>query len=466
MASITSRSVQMDVDVIVIGSGQAGVPLATRLARDGKRVVLAERDQPGGTCVNYGCTPTKTMMASAQAAHDARRAASLGVDVGEVRVDLSRVVARKDAMVHEWRASVEKSIAGAGERLTLVRAHARFTGERQVEMGGATYRAETVIVNTGARPAVPPLDGLDGVPWLDNRRVMELTELPVHLLVLGGGYVGCEFAQMFRRFGSRVTIVGSAAHLLDREDADVSEAVQDAFGAEGIEMVLGASAKSVARDGAGVRLRLEDGREMEGSHLLVAVGRKPNTDDLGCEAAGIRLTERGAIEVDDRFATSAEGVYAVGDVTGGPQFTHTAWDDGRILFDLLQGTGRRTAAGRTIPYAVFTDPQVARAGLSETDARKDGVAYELATMPFSAIARAWETGRSAGMMKLLLDPQTERILGVTIVGAEAGELLHAFVPLMQSGTSARAIVDAEFVHPTFAEGVQSLVMRLPRYKLS
>lgn len=456
----------MDCDVIVIGSGQAGVPLAARLAEAGRTVVLAERGELGGTCVNYGCTPTKTMIASARAAHVARTAGALGVEVGDVRVDLSAVVDRKDAMVRQWREGVAARLERAGSRLTLVRGHARFTGPGRVRIDGDEYAAETVIVNTGARPVEPPIEGLRSVPWLDNTGLMELRTPPRHLVVIGGGYVGCELAQAFRRFGSAVTVLDHNAHLLAHEDADLSESVEAAFRAEGLELRLGTEVRRVEPGASGwVRVTLEEGGVVEGSHLLVATGRRPNTDDLGAEAAGLELDDRGAIVTDDRYGTSVEGVYAVGDVMGGAQFTHASWDDHRILFDLLQGDDRRTRASRLIPYAVFTDPQLARVGLSEREAVRRGVPHESATMPFERVARARETGRTAGVLKVLIDPDNARILGAGIVGAEAAELIHLFVAVMSARASARALVDAEMVHPTFAEGVQTLVMQLDRYAL-
>lgn len=294
---------------------------------------------------------------------------------------------------------------------------------------------------------------------------MDLRELPAHLIILGGGYIACEFGQMFRRFGSAVTLVERGPHLLGREDEDIWSALEQVFRTEGIGLQFGATAAQVSRAGAELALQLASGQKLRGSHLLVAVGRTPNTDDLAGERAGIRLDRGGFVAVDDHYCTSAPGVYAVGDVTGGPQFTHTAWDDHRLLFDLLQGRGTRGRAGRHIPSVVFTDPQVARVGLSERQARALGIAYEVATMPFGGIARAIEVDETAGTMKVLLDPSTERVLGAALVGLEAGELLHIFVNLMQAGASARAIVDAEQAHPTLAEGIQSLVMRLPRYRL-
>jgi len=456
----------MDVDAIVIGSGQAGVPLATRLAASGKKTVLAERSRLGGTCINYGCTPTKTMVASARAAHVARTAGRLGVHAEAVRIDLPAIVARKDAMVRQWREGVEGRIAAAGDRLRLVKGHARFTGEREIEVEGARYRGQIVVINTGVRPASPDVEGLAALPWLDNRRIMELTELPGHLIVLGGGYIGCEFAQMFRRFGSAVTVVQRGPHLLDREDPDVAEAVEGVFRSEGIELILDARVRLAAAQQRDLAIVLENGRKIAGSHILAAVGRRPNTDDLACERGNVALDAKGFVKVDDQYRTSAKGVYAVGDVTGGPQFTHTSWDDHRILFDLLMGRPARSRSGRVIPSVVFTDPQVASVGLNEREAKARGVRHEVARMPFGSIARALETDEMAGILKLIIDPDSERILGANVVGAEGGELIHTFAALMQAGATARAIVDVEIAHPTFAEGLQSVAMRLPRYALS
>jgi pyruvate/2-oxoglutarate dehydrogenase complex dihydrolipoamide dehydrogenase (E3) component len=456
----------MTFDTIIIGGGQAGVPLAERLARAGQRVLLVERSRLGGTCVNYGCTPTKTMVASARAAHVARTARRLGVEVEAVRVDFAAVVARKDAVVAQWRAGLERRLAAAGERLSIVCGHARFVGGREIEVDGQRHGANVIVLNVGVRPSLPAVAGLDRLPWLDNRRVMELTELPTHLVILGGGTIGCEFAQMFRRFGARVTVIDDNRHLLAREDEDISAEVEQVFRGEGIDLVLGATVARAEGGPGKAALVLEGGARVEGSHLLVATGRRPNTDDLGCDAAGIELDARGFIKVNDHYRTSAPGVYAVGDVTGGPQFTHTSWDDHRLLFEVLMGRPGRGRSGRVIPYTVFVDPQVAGVGLTERQALERGVPFQLAAMPFGNIARAIEVDEPAGKLKLLVDPATERILGASIVGAEAGELIHVFAVLMQAGAPARAIVDMECVHPTFAEGLQSVVMRLDRYALS
>jgi pyruvate/2-oxoglutarate dehydrogenase complex dihydrolipoamide dehydrogenase (E3) component len=464
----------MHFDVIILGSGQAGIPLTERLTRHGRTVLLVERAQVGGTCVNYGCTPTKTMVASARAAHVARTSGRLGVETGEVRVDFAAVRRRKDQIVRHWRDGLFAHIREAGDRLRLVEGSARFVGEREIEVQNERHQADIVIVNAGVRPALPPVPGLAAVPWLDNHRLMELKALPAHLLVLGGGYIGCEFGQMFRRFGSRVTIVDRNPHLLHREEPELSHAIEEVFRKEGIDLRLGVSVKAVAHTSGDNENDNENENEivletasgkLGGSHLLVALGRRPNTDDLGCQAAGIQLDARGYIVADDHYQTSAKNVYAVGDILGGPQFTHTSWDDHRLLFDHLLGRGLRGRRDRLIPHSVFTDPQVAAVGLTESEAKARQLPYEVAQVPFGEIARAIETDETDGVLKILIDPASQKILGASIVGAQAGELIHIFVALMEAGASVRAIVDAEFVHPTFAEGVQAVVMRLPRYAL-
>ncbi|MFO7767647.1 MAG: mercuric reductase [bacterium] len=455
----------MKVDVIIIGSGQAGSPLATRLAGSGQQVVLIERAYLGGTCVNYGCTPTKTIIASARAAHAARGAGRLGVETGPVSVDFEAVMARKDRIVEQWRSGVERSIESE-DGVLLVRGHGRFTGPSTVEADGRVFTAGTIIINTGARAALPPIDGLADVEWMDNADILELTALPPHLLIVGGGYIGCEFGQAFRRFGAEVTIVGRPHHLLPREDTEISQALEEVFDAEGIDLRLGRTARSVRPDGDEIVMSLDDGSEIRGSRLLIAAGRRPNTEDLGCEEAGVERDERGFVEVDEYYRTSVDSIYAAGDVTGGPQFTHTAWDDHRLLFDVLVDDGTRGRDDRLIPSTVFTDPQVARVGLNETEAEEQGIDFEVASMPFGHIARAIEVDETAGFMKVLIDPSTERVLGASIVGSEAGELVHIFTALMAADAPARTIVEMEAAHPTFAEGMQSLVMKLDRYRLS
>jgi pyruvate/2-oxoglutarate dehydrogenase complex dihydrolipoamide dehydrogenase (E3) component len=452
----------MEWDVIVIGAGQTGGPLSARLAEAGKRVLLAERKHVGGTCSNYGCTPTKTLIASARAAHVARTAARLGIHA-DVRVDFQAVIRRKNELVQQWRQGTERRLARAGESLVLKRAHARFVDTHEVEVDGERHRAKTLVIDVGARPAIPRIEGLDRVAWLDNATVMELDEVPEQLVVLGGGYIGCELGQAFRRFGADVTIIDRNEHLLAREDEDVSQVIADVFAQEGISVRLGTEVRRVGMNRDAIEVETSNGSTIAGTHLLVAVGRQPNTHDLGCEAAGVELDQLGYIRVNDRYETNVPGVYASGDVTGGPQFTHTAWDDHRLLYDIILGNVRRTRQDRLIPHATFTDPQVAGIGLTERAAREQNVAYELATFPFGNIARAIETDERSGLLKVLLDPATERIIGATIVGAEAAELIHILLATIAAGAKAQTLVDAEFVHPAFAEGVQSALMRLSRY---
>lgn len=450
-------------DVLILGSGQAGVPLAARFAKLGKRVGIVERGDPGGTCVNVGCTPTKTMVASARAAHVARTAGRLGVRISDVQVDFGAVIARKDEIVKRWRNGIEKRLSGEG--ITLIRGHARFVGPKKVDVSGQHIDAETIIVNVGARPNVPAIAGIEAAK--NSSEIMNLTVLPKHLVVLGGGYIGCEFGQMFRRFGSAVTIVDHNLHLLSREDSEVSTELESVFRREGIDLRLGADVTAISQHPEGPIVSLKDQTTLRATHVLSAVGRIPNTDDLGCSAAGITTDARGYIQVDDRFATSSPGVYAVGDVTPGPQFTHNAWDDHRLLFDhLVNGSGNQARSGRLVPYSVFTDPHVAGVGMSEKEARDAGLDIEVATMKFGDIARAIEMDETAGVMKLVIEAKTERILGARIMGVEAAELIHVFVVLMQAGATASALASVQCVHPALAEGLQSLVMRLPRYALT
>jgi pyruvate/2-oxoglutarate dehydrogenase complex dihydrolipoamide dehydrogenase (E3) component len=456
----------MRYDVVIIGTGQAGVPLATRLAAAGRRVLIVERGAPGGTCVNTGCTPTKTIIASARAAHVARTAGRLGVRARDVEVDFAAVIARKDAIVARWRKGVERRLAEAGDNLRFVRGHARFVAERTIEVDGDRHEGDQVVINVGARAAVPSVDGLVGVPWLDSTRLLDLHDLPRHLLVLGGGYIGCELGQTYRRLGSAVTIVDPSPHILHREDPDVSEALQAAFAKEDITLLLGKRVERASRAGDDILVGLADRSEVKGSHILVSTGRRPNTDDLGCAAGGVALDERGTIEVDEQYQTTAPGTYAVGDCTPGPQFTHVSWDDHRVLYDVLTGRPARRRSDRIVPFTVFTDPQVAGVGLSAGEAVARNIAAEVATMPFGKIARAIETDETDGIVKILVDPSSDRILGARIVGADAGELIHVFAVLMQAHASARAIVDGEYAHPTFAEGLQTALMKLPRYALS
>jgi len=456
----------LHVDALVVGSGQGGGPLAGALARAGRRTVLIERRHIGGTCINEGCTPSKTMIASARVAYLAKRASDFGVRCGDVSVDLSSVVARKRAIVSDFRNGSERRLADAGVEVLF--GDARFVGERRVEVQASdgttrTLIASTIIINTGARPAHPPLPGLGQISLLDSTSIMELEVVPQHLLVLGGGYVGVEFAQMFRRFGSRVTIVSNGSRLLSHEDEDIAAAVASILRQDGIDILLDARATAVARTPNGMELTVgaRDGeRRLTATHLLVATGRVPNTDTLAPAAAGIALDEHGYIKVNDRLATTAAGVFAIGDVKGGPAFTHISYDDFRILrANLLEG-GSLSIAGRLVPYSVFIDPQLGGVGLTEREARTQGRRIAIATMPMSHVARALETAEPRGLMKVIVDRESAKILGCAVLGVEGGEIMSMLELAMMGGLTYTALRDGVFAHPTLAESLNNLFSTL------
>jgi pyruvate/2-oxoglutarate dehydrogenase complex dihydrolipoamide dehydrogenase (E3) component len=458
-------------DVVIIGSGQAGNPLALACAQAGRRTAVVERVHVGGTCINEGCTPTKTMIASARVAYLARRGGDYGVRDAGVQVDVAYVRKRKQSIVDSFRASNERGLASAG--VELIRGEARFTGERTVEVRTVdqprTLRAESVVINTGLRPAIPTIPGLDVVPYLTSTSIMELVSAPEHLVVLGGGYVGLEFAQMFRRFGSRVTVLQRAGQLLAREDADVAEELATILRDEGIEVVLRASATEVSRVGSGIRVDYRvGGKEGEagatagvsGSHLLVATGRTPNSEGMGLSAAGVVKDERGYIRVDDQLRTSADQVYAAGDVKGGPAFTHISYDDFRILRANLLHGGNASTKGRLVPYTVFTDPELGRVGLTEREARDAGRRVRVARLPMRSVARALETDETRGFMKAVVDADSERILGAAVLGVEGGEIVALLQMAMMGDLPYTTLRDGVFTHPTFAEAMNNLFMAL------
>jgi len=449
-------------DAIVIGAGQAGGPLATALGREGRRTAIIERVHVGGTCINEGCTPTKTMVASARVAYLARRGADYGVMTGPVKVDLARVRERKRAIVESFRNGSQRRIETT-PCVELIFGEARFVGPRTVTVNGRTMEGGTVFINTGGRPAAPDVEGLDRLPTLDSTSIMELAETPEHLMVLGGGYIGIEFAQMFRRFGSRVTVVQRGKQLLPLEDEDIAQAVLGVLKEDGVEVLLDSQAQRAEAANGGIRLTLTTpagDRAVQGSHVLLAAGRVPNTDHLGLDQAGIATDGKGFIKVNARLETSVTGVYALGDVKGGPAFTHISYDDYRILrTNLLQG-GNATTDGRLVPYTVFMDPQLGRVGLTERDAKKQGRRYRVATMPMSYVARALEMDESRGLMKVLVDPDTHAILGVTVLGIEGGELMAMLQLAIMGNVPYDRIRDAVFAHPTLAESLNNLFSTL------
>ena len=455
-------------DAIVIGSGQAGAPLAKAFANAGWKTALVERAFIGGTCVNYGCTPTKTMFNSARVAYLARRAADYGVHHGEVTVNMREVRARKQRVVEEFRESGRKGIENT-RNLDLLMGSAKFVGSHEIEVQlnqGGTRRltADKIFINTGGRPAQPPLEGIDDVTTLDSTSIMELDELPEHLLVLGGDYIGLEFGQMFRRFGSRVTIIQRTSQLLGREDQDVAEAVLGVMKEDGIEVLLNAEAVGVQQQNEqqiNLKVRSDDGEQnLSGTHLLVAVGRRPNTEDLNLPAAGIETDQQSNVKVNHQLETNVAGVYALGDVKGGPQFTHISYDDFRIIRTNLIDGGNASTFGRLVPYAVFIDPQLGRIGMSETEA--EGLNVRVAKLPMSRSARAIEMSETRGFMKAIIDAGTNQILGAAVLGVEGGELMSMFEIAMLGKLPYTVLKDAIFAHPTLAESLNNLFMALDK----
>ena len=450
-------------DALIIGSGQAGNPLAQALAEAGQKVILVEEAQLGGSCLNYGCVPTKTLLASATRAHAVRTAGELGIRVGgEVQVDISAVIARKDALLDKSRRHLREALGPKHENITVLRGHAAFTGPRQVRVQetqerASSIKAKRVFINTGTRAAVPHVPGLAEAGFLTTTELLDIQEIPTHLLILGGGYIGMEFGQMFRRFGSQVTIIETGGQVLDHEDDDVCETLQKALEKEGIEFLLKAETRGVARDAAGqytLTISTHQGvRHLPGSHLLVATGRQPNTDQLGLETTGIKLDEKGYVEVNSRLETNIKGVFALGDVHGGPQFTHLSYDDFRVVRDNLLHQGpRRSARQRPLPYCVFTDPALGRIGLSESQAKDQNIAYRVSKIPVSLVSRAQQTGQKTGFWKVLVGPD-DRILGAAILGPEAGEIMTMLQIAMAGRLRYQQLQEMVIAHPVWAEGL-------------
>jgi pyruvate/2-oxoglutarate dehydrogenase complex dihydrolipoamide dehydrogenase (E3) component len=448
-------------DNLVIGGGMAGLPIALRAARSG-RTAFVEKETLGGTCLNRGCIPTKTMIASATVAHQVRRAAEFGVHVGTPRVDLAEVVDRKDAIVSDIRSGSYRAVDKA-EAMDFFHAEGRFVGPRRLEVradgdgDGTVIEADRIFLVTGTRTAVPEVEGLDRVPYLTSRTLLDLRELPEHLVVIGGGYIGSEFAQMFRRFGSRVTVVQRADRLVPGEDTEISAAVLEGFRADGIDVRLSTSCVSVDGVAGAVRVGCAGaaGEDVTGTHLLVATGRTPNSDRLGLEHLGLQPAAGGFLAVDDRLRTAAEDVWALGDLRGGPMFTHTARDDADVVYRTVFRDTQRSIADRVVPHAVFVDPEVAAVGLTEAEARAAGYDVIIGRQAFEGVAKARAIGATTGLVKFVVDATTDRILGCHIAGPDAGNLVHEAVIAMVAGATYADIGRAIHVHPTLAEGVNS-----------
>ncbi len=441
-------------DAIIIGSGQGGNPLAHAIAACGEHVALLESGALGGTCVNTGCTPTKTMVASAQIAHYARNAARWGVNADNVTVDLPAILRRKNEIVAQFRSGWEKSF-NADDHVHLRRGRARFTGPRQLEINGETLESKRIFIDTGSAPTIPRIEGLDKTPYLTNVTLLDLDQLPEHLLVLGGGYVGLEFGQMFRRFGSKVTLVQSAERILPNEDNDVTAELQRCLEAEAIEFVLHARATKVRGSKGSIELTIESPsgpRSVSGSHLLVATGRTPQTKDLDLDKTGVETDPKGFVKVNDRLETTAEGIWALGDVTGGPAFTHISYNDFQIIYGNLYEGRRLSTAQRIVPYSLYTDPALGRVGLTEKAARAQGRKLKIGTTPMTSVARAMERAETAGFMKIIVDAETDLVLGASILSAEGGELVQVLGTLMLAEKPYTLLKGAIYIHPTLAEG--------------
>jgi len=456
-------------DIVVIGSGQSGDPLARAFAKVGHSVVLIEREHVGGTCANTGCTPTKTMIASARVAYLARRGADFGVQVGgPVTVDFAQVRERKRAIVADFRGGTEKQLAHQ-DNLDLIYGQARFLspteisvklndGPEQTIMGGKFF------INTGEHDVVPPLPGLDGVPYLDHAKIEELGSVPERLLILGGGYIALEFAQMFRRFGSQVAIVEKSARLLEHEDEDVSQEMERILFEDGIEIYTGSKALKAAQMGADVQLTVQtaesDQKMLSGSHLLVAVGRAPNTKNLGLDKAGVVTDEQGHIQTNAKLETNVANIWALGDVKGGPAFTHISYDDYRILEANLLHAGQRTTEDRPVPYTVFTDPQLGRVGMTERQAKDKSLNIKVAKIPMTEVARTLETDETRGFLKAVVDTDSGQILGCAMLCVDGGEVMSVLETAMLGKLPYTVLRDGVFAHPTLSESLNNLFMTL------
>ncbi|GAC1308551.1 MAG: FAD-dependent oxidoreductase [Vulcanimicrobiaceae bacterium] len=441
-----------EVDLIVVGAGQGGVPLAVDFARAGKRVVLFERDKLGGSCVNYGCTPSKAFLASAHTAGRARLAGPLGI-TADVRVDIAAVLERVRRIRDEWHDGTEAKVAKAG--IEVVRASAAFTGERTVSGGGREVRAPRIVIDTGTSAAVPPIAGLPGTPYLTNHTWFDQKTLPQRLLVIGGGYIGLELGQGAQRLGSSVTVVHGAPHVMEREEDDANAAVRDGLEADGVVFELGAHATAVTYTGGVFRLTLANGRTLEADGMLVATGRTPNTRELQPAASHVACDDAGFIVVDEHLATTCPGVYAIGDVAKQPAFTHVSWEDYRRLSAIFAGKPR-TRDDRVLSYSTFTEPQLARTGLTLEQARAKHIDARAQTLALADVARGAEWGLERGFMRLVVDAANDKIVGATFVGYEMGELVHAIGFAIELGATWRDLDRFVAIHPTFGEGLPSL----------
>ncbi|MBV8886227.1 MAG: FAD-dependent oxidoreductase [Chroococcidiopsidaceae cyanobacterium CP_BM_RX_35] len=443
-------------DVIVIGSGQGGIPLAADFASSGRKTVLFERDALGGSCINYGCTPSKAFLAAAHAAGRARQAKKLGIHT-EVEVDFPAVMERVRGIRNSFNQGVQKRLDSAGVK--IVCAEASFIGERTVRGGDVTVQAPLVIINTGTSSLIPDIPGLAGTPYLTNRNFFDLNTLPPRLLVIGAGYIGLELGQGLARLGSQTHLIVRGDRVLDREESEISEVLAEALKQDGIELHFGVNVALVAHENGVFRLTLSSGEQLQGEALLVVIGRKPNTGTLNAAASGIELDDKGFVKIDDQFHTTCSGVYAIADAAKQPAFTHVSWEDYRRLKAILCGENR-TRNDRVLGYAVYTEPQVGRVGMTLEQAQKQGINARAVTLPMSQIARAIEWGHDLGFYRMVVDSDTDKILGATLVGYETAELVHVFLSLMEAGATWQLLERSVHIHPTYGEALPSLARLL------
>ncbi len=448
-------------EVAIIGGGQAGVPLAYALPRAGKRIVLIERKHLGGSCVNFGCAPTKAAIASARLAHLARRAAEFGLRIPSVEVDFAAVIQRARDIVAGQRSGIERGLTGK-DNPRVITAQARLDGRDgdrfRIVAGDETVLADHVVLDTGTRSAIPPIDGIGDLDVIHAGNWLEHTELPQRMIVIGGGVIALEMAQFYRRMGSEVVVIEALAQIAGSEDPDVAEALQDLLEREGIEFHLEAKIDRVEKRGSGIVVQIAEKGAIAGTHLFVAAGRKPNTDDLGLDTVGVKMN-RGIVEADERLSTNVRGIWAAGDIRGGPMFTHTAWDDHRVLYSQIAGDRSRTTE-RVVPYAIFTDPEIGRVGMTETQARKSGKEIKVARFEIRRNSKSLEIGEPDGFIKVIADASTGQLLGAMVMCNEAAELVHIYIDLMNARAPFSVIRDAVYIHPTFAEAIQSAATML------
>ncbi|MBE2268409.1 MAG: mercuric reductase [Anaerolinea sp.] len=449
----------MRFDAILIGAGQANPPLARFLVGRGLNVALIEENHLGGSCVNYGCTPSKTLVESAHAIHTARRGDEYGFSAGDVQVDFTRVMRRANDAAQASRSSMDKRYSSL-EGLTLIRAHAEFEAPKRVRAGDQVLESERIYIDVGARPNIPDIPGLSDIPYLTHISLLELTELPRHLIVMGGGYIGIEYAQVFRRLGSEVTVIQSGGQILSREDKDIARAIQRALEAEGVRVLLNAKvSRFEQRSGADVVARVNGHGEIVGSHLLSVTGVKPNTDRLGVERAGLQLDEKGYLQVDEFLETNIPGVYALGDVNGRGAFTHTSYQEYQIIAANFDKPERKVSE-RIPAYNVYTDPPLGRAGMSEHEVKASGRRALKATLKLASIQRAREAGQTEGVMKILIDAETERILGAAFLGLHGDEVIHTIITAMAADMPYTLLRDTMFIHPTVSEYIPTMLESL------